>query len=229
VRAEDKRIGIDKDDAESEQRRRQDRAQDQERHLEAFDDLPTHQQQEHETGKRDRCAAMMRIVESIFRKDEKPLEGLTQSSGFTAEELQALEFLEAAVKGRDAKLTHLVYAEDREDLLEQALAVLYPTLSHGMEQSASALRAAHDELVGQVTLLREEIASKEDAQEDIISDRQRVVEEDKADDEDDDDKDDDDDEEEDDKDDAAAADKSGDDDDDGEDDAAATDDGGVKP
>jgi len=183
VRAEDKRIGPNKDEAEVEQRKRQDRAHDTEKRLEMFDDAMTRDPSA-EAEKAERCRAMMRVIESIFRKDLRPLDGLT---GFSAAEMEALKYFEAAVKGRDARNTHLVYAEDREDLLEQALAVLYPTLSHGMEDSATQLREQHDDLVDRVTLLREEIASKEDAQEDVIEARQRVVEEDKADDDKDDD------------------------------------------
>jgi hypothetical protein len=175
VRAEDKRTGIDKDEVESQQRRRQDRAQNHERNLEETDDLATHGEAE-ESAKRDRCAAMMSVVEAIFRKELRPLAGLTESSGFSAEELRALEFLEAAVKGRHRRRSEIVYAEDREDLLEQALAVLYPTLSHGMEKSAEALREQHDELVERVSLLREEIASKDDAQADPLEVRQKVAE-----------------------------------------------------
>jgi hypothetical protein len=186
VRAEDKRIGIDKDEAETEQRRRQDRAHDEEKHLEQFDDRGTLDDKT-ESAKADHCSAMMRVMDAIFRKTQRPLDGLT---GFSFEEEEALKFLEAAVKGRDAKLTHIVYAEDREDMLEQALAVLYPTLSHGMEHTAPALREEHDALVEKVTTLRKEIANKEDAQEDPIELRQRLVEEeaaaDESDDEDDD-------------------------------------------
>lgn len=183
MRAEDKRIGPNKDEAEVEQRKRQDRAHDTEKRLEGYDDRTTRDPTV-EAEKAERCTAMMRVIEAIFRKDLRPLDGLT---GFSAAEMKALRYFEAAVKGRDVKSSQLVYAEDREDLLEQALAVLYPTLSHGMEDSALQLREQHDDLVDRVTLLREEIASKEDAQEDVIEARQRVLEADKADDDKDDD------------------------------------------
>ena len=186
MRAEDKRIGPNKDEAEVEQRKRQDQAHDTEKRLETFDDRTTRDPSV-EAEKAERCRAMMSVIDAIFRKNLRPLDGLT---GFSAAEMEALRYFEAAVTGRDEKHAQIVYAEDREDLLEQALAVLYPTLSHGLEDSATQLREQHDDLVDRVTLLREEIASKEDAQEDVIEARQRLVEEDKADDDKDDDDDD---------------------------------------
>jgi len=173
VRAEDKRIGVDRDESEVEQTRRQDRAHADERLLETGDDRATAQDQAEELAKAAHCQSMMAAVAAVFRGDMRPLDGLV---GFGLEEMEALKYLEAAVRGRDPKLTHLVYAADRRDLLEQALAVLYPTLSHGMEQSAAPLAELHDVLVGQVTLLRGHLSQLEDAEEDVFELRQRVTE-----------------------------------------------------
>lgn len=179
MRAEDKRIGsdIDAKQAEVEQLQRQDRAQESEQHLEQLDDLVT-LDPAMEALKAERCQAMMGILDAIFHGDR---DALARAQGFSSAEMEALSYFQAAVSGRDTRVDQLVYAEDRKDLLEQALAVLYPTLSHGMEQSAIVMREVHDALIQQVVELRHEIASKEDAQESVIELRQYQHEETKGD------------------------------------------------
>jgi hypothetical protein len=77
-----------------------------------------------------------------------------------AHEQRALEALQEAVDGRDAKLHRFVFASDRRDLLEQALAMLQPNL-------ALDARAYHS-LVARVGELRHQLANLEDSQDELI-------------------------------------------------------------
>jgi hypothetical protein len=84
-----------------------------------------------------------------------------------ARELKALEALQAAVEGKDAKLSQFVFASDRRDLLEQALAVLQPNFVTGDEQHATLL-GAYGDLIERVGLLRTGLVELEDAQDDLL-------------------------------------------------------------
>ena len=81
--------------------------------------------------------------------------------GLPQKELRALEALQAAVSGKDAQLSQFVFASDRRDLLEQALAVLQPRALH--EQSRPYL-----ELVQRVGALRHDLKQLEDAQDNLL-------------------------------------------------------------
>ncbi len=75
-------------------------------------------------------------------------------------ELTALEALQTATRGRDGKLDTFVYAEDRRTLLEQSLAVLQPDV-----QTLAELGTPYEDLMKQVSELRESLNDLEDAQE----------------------------------------------------------------
>ena len=75
-------------------------------------------------------------------------------------ELRALEALKAAVEGRDGQLGQFVYASDRSDLLEQALAVLQPTVGE--------MPGMFEELVHRVGDLRHGLKDLEDAQDELL-------------------------------------------------------------
>jgi ribosomal protein L7/L12 len=77
----------------------------------------------------------------------------------------AFELLREAVEGKHARREKIIYAEDRKDLLEQALAVIYPTVAHGLEPEVEELREQHDALVESVVALREHLLNLEEAQE----------------------------------------------------------------
>jgi ribosomal protein L7/L12 len=77
----------------------------------------------------------------------------------------AFELLREAVHGKHARRESIIYAEDRKDLLEQALAVLYPTMAHGLEPEVDDLREQHDALVEHVVGLREHLGNLIEAQE----------------------------------------------------------------
>jgi hypothetical protein len=82
-------------------------------------------------------------------------------------EAHALEALQAAVQGRGLR-GEFVYAEDRRDLLEQALAVLQPDLSRADDQSARELQAQLSDMSERVVELRATLSDLEDAQDEIV-------------------------------------------------------------
>ena len=82
-------------------------------------------------------------------------------------ELRALEALKAAVTGRDGELSQFVYASDRRDMLEQALAVLQPRVM-------SDLTRPFQDLVQRIGLLRHDLKDLEDAQDELLEANQEV-------------------------------------------------------
>ncbi|MEO6777758.1 MAG: hypothetical protein ABI467_32860 [Kofleriaceae bacterium] len=82
-------------------------------------------------------------------------------------ELRALEALKAAVTGRDAELSQFVYASDRRDLLEQALAVVQPRVM-------SDLTRPFQDLVQRIGTLRHDLKELEDAQDELLEANQEV-------------------------------------------------------
>jgi hypothetical protein len=80
-------------------------------------------------------------------------------------ETEALEFLQAAMTGRDS-LGRFVFAEDRATLLEQALAVLQENLTHGDAEQLATLETRYAEMTEHVAVLREQLDSLEEAQDD---------------------------------------------------------------
>jgi hypothetical protein len=83
-------------------------------------------------------------------------------------EMHALEFLQAAVSGRD-ELGTFVYAEDRRNLLEQSLAILQANITHGDATKLSELHAKFDTMSERVATLRAELSSLEDAQDELFA------------------------------------------------------------
>ncbi len=75
-------------------------------------------------------------------------------------ELDALEALKAAVEAKDGKLGRFVFASDRQELLEQALAVLQPKLAQD--------RALFGELLAKVSELRGDLRRLEDAEDELL-------------------------------------------------------------
>ncbi len=88
-------------------------------------------------------------------------------------EAQALEALQSAVTGRDRSMNTFLFAEDRKSLLEQALSVLQQNLTRGDSATLTALHAKYDQLTEHVANLRDELLGLEDAQDDLIEQKQR--------------------------------------------------------
>lgn len=90
-------------------------------------------------------------------------------------EALALEALQSAVSGRDRSMNTFVFAEDRKSLLEQALAVLQQNLTRGDAETLATLHAKFEDLTESVADLRGELLGLEDAQDDLIEQKQHEV------------------------------------------------------
>ena len=125
------------------------------------DELPELQSEpDRDTAHRGPVIAVMRAI-----LDREHV--VVENQQLPARELKALQALQAAVEGKDAKLSQFVYASDRRDLLEQALAVLQPNFVTGDEQHAQLL-GAYGDLIERVGLLRHGLVELEDAQDDLL-------------------------------------------------------------
>jgi hypothetical protein len=108
-------------------------------------------------------ADVIAAVRAILDRDHVVVDEL----GLPARELRALEALQAAVNGRDAKLSQFVYATDRKTLLEQALAILQPNFVTGDERHAQLL-GTYSDLIAKVADLRHGLTELSDAQDELL-------------------------------------------------------------
>lgn len=180
MRAEDKEVdGLDLE-------RETERQRESELESEREDELPELQSTDLQTT--EHRAPVIAAIRAILDRDHVVVEDLA----LPARELRALEALQAAVEGKDATLSRFVYATDRKDLLEQALAVLQPNFVTGDAAHAQLLGTYHD-LIEKVADLRTGLLDLSDAQDDLLHGNPELANQatDK-DDEDDDDEDDDD-------------------------------------
>jgi hypothetical protein len=92
-----------------------------------------------------------------------------------ARERQALAALQAAVQGKSADLNEFVYASDRRDLLEGALAVLQPDLTHADDRTSRELTVQFADMAERVGLLREALSDLEDAQDELLDPHEKVA------------------------------------------------------
>lgn len=155
MRAEDKEV--DGRELERDTERQRDTELEKSEDDELPELLPTVDQATENRGE------LIGVVRAIFNREHVVVENLD----LPARELKALEALQAAVEGRDTKLSQFVYASDRRDLLEQALAILQPNFVTGDEQHAQLL-GAYGDVIERVAALREGLVDKEDAQDDLL-------------------------------------------------------------
>jgi hypothetical protein len=106
---------------------------------------------------------VVEAVRAIFERRQVVVNDLA----LPKRELEALEALKAAVDGKDTMLARFVYADDRQKLLEQALAVLQPALAHHA--------AAIGDLVARVGVLRHELEQLEDSEDELLVARRAVA------------------------------------------------------
>jgi hypothetical protein len=92
-----------------------------------------------------------------------------------AREALALEALQVATSGRSADLDQFVYASDRRDMLERALAVLQPDLIHADSLTARELGAQFADLTERVAELRSQLTDLEDAQDELLEGDQKAA------------------------------------------------------
>lgn len=155
MRAEDKDVDGRELERDVEKQRESD--------LEKSDDEELPELQSEADQSTEHRGQLIALVRAIFNREHV----VVDNQQLPARELKALEALQAAVEGRDAKLSQFVYANDRRDLLEQALAVLQPNFVSGDEKHAQML-GAYGDLIERVAALREGLVDKEDAQDDLL-------------------------------------------------------------
>ncbi len=105
----------------------------------------------------ERRTTVLGAMKAIFAGNHLALEGLK----LPARELAALEALSEAVEGRDASLSKYMYATDRSDLLEQALAVLQPNVAE--------LPASFAVVIERVGSLRKDLRELGDSQDELLA------------------------------------------------------------
>jgi len=88
-------------------------------------------------------------------------------------ELRALDALQVAVSGKSHDLGTFVYATDRRDMLEQALAVLQPNLIHADDKTARELHAQFADIAERVSTLRHALTELEDSQDELLEGHQK--------------------------------------------------------
>ena len=108
---------------------------------------------------------LLDAIRLIFDRQTVEVASLYMPAG----ETRALEALQIATTGR-GELGQFVYAEDRRDLLERALAALQPSLS------THELHAQVGELSARVSEIREQLASLEDAQDEAATEHRAAPE-----------------------------------------------------
>ena len=123
-----------------------------------LDDGNDHAINEHGTElETERRSTVLGAMKAIFAGNHLALEGLK----LPARELAALDALKEAVEGRDSKLSQYMYATDRSDLLEQALAVLQPNVAE--------IPASFAIVIERVSGLRKDLRQLGDAQDELIA------------------------------------------------------------
>lgn len=109
---------------------------------------------------------VLAVVQAIFEERTESMPDLDELE-LSVQEKSALQALQTAYTGRETRYNTFVYAEQRRELLEQALAALQPMLA--LDVSASVeLRETYERMVEQVTELRENLLNLEDSQDDEV-------------------------------------------------------------
>jgi hypothetical protein len=155
LRAEDKEVDGLELERETERQRDSELEKADEEELPELQSSP-----DHTTEHRGQVIAAMR---AILDRDHVVVDQL----GLPARELRALEALQSAVEGKDTKLSQFVYATDRKNLLEQALAILQPNFVTGDAQHAQVL-GTYADLITKVADLRHGLLDLSDAQDELM-------------------------------------------------------------
>jgi len=122
----------------------------------------------HDAGQ-DRRAQLLGAIRMILDRETLTVAQLRMPQ----RETRALEALQAATSGRTTSLGQFVYASDRRDMLEQALAVLQPDLTRADDQTARELHAQFADLAARVGELRHQLTELEDSQDELLEGHQK--------------------------------------------------------
>jgi hypothetical protein len=101
-------------------------------------------------------------------------EMLEQLPELGVEERAAVEVLARVARGTHEADDKVIYAEERLEMLNQALAVLQPALALGLAPELGELRDSFDELIEEVQELQEKLGRLEDAQEEMFAQDREV-------------------------------------------------------
>lgn len=113
---------------------------------------------------------VLAVMKAIFESRTESMPALDELE-LSVQERSALEALHTAYGGREGRYNTFVFAEQRRELLEQALAALQPILA--LDVSASAeLRESYERMTEQVSELRERLVNLEDSQDDEMMQRE---------------------------------------------------------
>lgn len=156
MRTEDKEIDGPDIEAAEERRRESELVEYKPDELHDLDGLPESVLEEGETSE------VLEAMRAILKGDHVIINDLKLSK----RHLVALEALKEAFEGKDRNLSRFVFAEDRRQLLEQALAVLQPELA-----ALGAHGAVFEDLLEKVGTLREKLDALEDSEEELIEGR----------------------------------------------------------
>ena len=113
---------------------------------------------------REHAGQVLAAMSAILGKESIALSAL----GLPDRERLALEALQAAVRGRDGNMGSFVFASDRRDMLEQALALLQPNLTGLDPAKLTEFQGKYHDLIVQVGRLRESLSDLEDAQDELL-------------------------------------------------------------
>jgi hypothetical protein len=101
---------------------------------------------------------------------------LGEDRGLSSDEKAALRLLTSAASGQDLIDEQPLLAEDRLAMLNHALALLQPTLALGLTPELAGMRDRYDQLVTDVTELREHLEQLDGAQEEQAAEERAEAE-----------------------------------------------------
>lgn len=156
MRQEEKEVDGPELEHEEERKRQTELVEEKDDELHDLDGKPYEMEGQRD---KDRSGAIVGTMRKILEGEHIVINDLKLSP----RELKALDALQTAVRGRDGALDRFVYAEDRRALLEQALAVLQPDIVN-LEREAGQ---PFEDLMKEVSGLREKLNVLEDAEENI--------------------------------------------------------------
>jgi hypothetical protein len=138
--------------------------QREEQRMHGEDQLPPAVVEAIQDASRERRTQLLGTIRMILGRERVDVERLE----LPARETRALLALRAAVEGKSAELDQFVYASDRRDLLERALGVLQPDLTHTDDKTAHELHAQLADMSQRIAELRQQLSSLEDAQDELL-------------------------------------------------------------
>jgi hypothetical protein len=156
LRQEDKQVDGPELEQAEERKRENELVEEKDDELYDLDGQPEH------SVDREKSSGVIAAMKTILKGEQIVINDLKLDKRHQV----ALEALKTAVEGKDQSISQFVYAEDRRALLEQALAVLQPELA-----DISQLGQPFEELLKDVSSLRDKLNVLEDSEEELVEGR----------------------------------------------------------